>query len=210
MPKEYWDKKHATVYRQADWSNKPSIFSTQAIKYFPPSGKILDIGTGQGNDAEYFHKLGFEVVATDFSPVAVSDARAKVKGVEFLEVDTSKGLPFQDEYFDVVYSHMALHYFDEKTTKKIFEDIYRILKPGGIFATIANTALDPEKETASYTRLEAEFYEEAGGTQKRYFSEAGMKRFTDVLFETLLLDSQGRTYKDTNLDSLIRFIGKKR
>ena len=112
MTVEYWNKTHTEKYSKADWSTKPSIFAEQAVKYFPEQGKVLEIGTGQGGDAEYFHSLGYEVVATDYSDEALKNATARVPGVFFLNVDTVQGLPFENETFDVVYSHMALHYFD--------------------------------------------------------------------------------------------------
>ena len=113
---------------------------------------MLEIGTGQGGDAVYFKSLGYEVVATDYSTAALESAKSWVKGVEFLNVDTAAGLPFADQTFDVVYSHLALHYFNSEVTKKIFTDIYRVLKPGGIFAAITNTVTDPEKDQATLCR----------------------------------------------------------
>lgn len=66
MTKEYWDKKHVGTF-DGEWAIKPSIFAEYAIKFFPKEGKVLEIGTGKGVDAGFFHSLGYEVVATDFS-----------------------------------------------------------------------------------------------------------------------------------------------
>lgn len=206
MSKEYWNKKHSEDYSKTDWAYKPSIFATQAIKYFPSTGKILEIGTGQGGDAEYLHSLGYEVIATDYSDAAIESAAKRVSGVEFMNVDTSQGLPFAGSSFDVVYSHMAIHYFDAETTRKVFEDIYRILKPGGIIAVITNTVDDTDKNES--IELEPGYYQDPKGIKKRYFSIESMDKFTRGLFETVLLDANGETYKD-DINTLIRFIGKK-
>ena len=208
MTQEYWDKAHIEKYSKAEWAYKPSIFAEQAVKFFPKTGRLLEIGTGQGGDADYFQSLGYKVIATDYSGEALRNAESRVKNVKFISLDTSQGFPFENESFDVVYSHMALHYFDSKNTKKIFSDIYRILKPGGIFATITNTMNDPEKEEGHYLELEPGYYQDPKGIKKRYFSMGSLESFIKGLFERLLLDAGGRTYKDSDL-SLTRFIGKK-
>ena len=208
MSQEYWNKTHVEKYSKTEWSKKPSIFATQSVKFFPETGILLEIGTGQGGDADYFQSLGYEVTATDYSDEALKSAMDRVKNVHFINLDTSKQLPFEDESFDVVYSHMALHYFDSETTEKVFKDIYIVLKPGGIFATITNTINDPQKEEGNYIKQEPGYYQDPKGIKKRYFSVESLGSFTRDLFETLLLDAKGETYKDPDPD-LTRFIGKK-
>ena len=209
MTSVYWNKAHVEKYSKSDWAFKPSIFAKEAIEYFPKSGKLLEIGTGQGGDADFFQSLGYEVVATDYADVAIDNARKRVKNVVFKNVDTAQGLPFADEYFDVVYAHLSLHYFNAVTTKKVFTDIHRILKLGGICATITNTMDDPEKEEYNYEKLEDGYYQDPKGIKKRYFSVQSLASFTDDLFESLLLDNLGRAYKD-DVETLVRFVGKKR
>ena len=208
MTKEYWNKTHKEKYSQADWAHKPSIFATQVVKFFPTAGTLLEIGAGQGGDANFFQSLGYTVIATDYSDNALTNAKENIKNVRFINVDTSLGLLFEKESFDIVYSHMALHYFDAKTTTKIFFDIHRVLKPDGIFATITNTIDDPEKDSGKYTELESGYYKDAKSIQKRYFSVESLKVFIKGLFESLLLDNKGETYKD-DIRTLIRFVGRK-
>ncbi len=209
MSKSYWDKVHENKYSQADWSSKPSIFATQALQYFPKSGTLLEIGTGQGGDADFFQSQGYKVTATDYSENAVASASKRIRGVDFQIIDTAQGLPFIDNSFDVVYSHLALHYFDADTTEKVFADIHRILKPEGIFATLTNTIEDPEIAKYTYEKLEDGFYRDPNKSiEKRYFSVKTITTFTNGLFKPLLVDNEGATYKD-EIATLIRFIGKK-
>jgi len=208
MTTNYWNRTHTEKYSKTDWVTKPSIFAEQCVEFFPQTGTLLEIGTGQGGDAEYFQSLGYKVTATDYSDEALKIAKARAKNVNFMNVDTAAGFPFDNESFDIVYSHMALHYFDAKVTEKVFRDIHRILKQGGIFATITNTMNDPEKEEYNYIELELGYYQDPQGIKKRYFSVDDMGRFTEGLFEPVLLDAKGRTYKDSDPD-LTRFVGKK-
>ena len=206
MTQKYWDQAHINKYSKSDWSNKPTIFAQFAISYFPESGNILELGTGQGQDAAYFSSLGYRVTATDFSQEALKNAKQKIDDVKFMYLDTASGLPFDDNTFDIVYSHLALHYFDDNTTRKVFQDIHRILKPSGIFATITNTINDPEINDLQYKELEPGYFE-TDGTSRRYFSKDYMEKVTAQLFSNLVLDENGESYKD-EIKSLIRYIGK--
>jgi len=207
-PLDYWQAKHPE-YSKKDWIHKPTIFATHAVKYFPPSGRILELGAGQGQDSLYFAKAGYEVVATDFSEFALGQLQNKISPdmsdrLSVQHLDLSQPLTFPRESFDIVYSHLALHYFDQKRTQDLFKEIYAVLKPGGIFATLTNTVEDPEIDRA--LRIEDEFYE-TGEITKRYFSTASMAKFTSK-YKTLLLDNHGETHKD-QIKTLIRFVGRK-
>ncbi len=208
MSVAFWDEIHKKKYSAADWVDRPSMFAELAVTYFPETGSVLELGTGQGNDAEFFHSRGHNVVAVDFSERALEDAQKRAPEVEFLRLDIAEGLPFKDKKFDVVYSHMALHYFDKEKTRKIFKDIHRVLTDSGLFAALVNTIEDPEIQEEGYVELEPEFYQDPRNIKKRYFSVDSMKQFTEGLFEPIVLDNKGITYKD-DIDTLIRFIGRK-
>lgn len=91
---------------------------------------ILDLGSGNGKDSIYFSKKGYNVTALDFSQEALSSIKKRAPEVECIKKDLTK-INFKDNSFDVIYAHLSLHYFDDKTTKKIFGKIFKILKPNG-------------------------------------------------------------------------------
>lgn len=200
----YWDQKH-DKYAEQDWIVKPTIFATQVINFFPKGAKILELGCGQGQDTKYFTDNGFSVVACDFSNHALDLARSRVNA-EFKQIDLGQTLDFPAESFDVVYSHLALHYFDQKRTEDLFNEIYNILKPGGIFATFNNTMDDPEIPNS--TKIEEGLYMTPVGIQKRFFTIDSFFKLVSR-FETILLDNKGETHKDP-IKTLIRFVGKKK
>src|SRR5579872_5524903 len=110
----YWKNVH-TKYKTQDWIRKPTIFATEVIQYFPHNGRILELGCGQGQDGIYFSKQGYEVLSTDFSEFALGAAREvakseEIRNIEFRQVDMTKPLSFDKDSFDVIYSHLALHY----------------------------------------------------------------------------------------------------
>lgn len=205
----YWKNIH-TKYSKQEWITKPTIFATQAITYFPKAGNILELGTGQAQDAIYFAQQGHTVLATDFSSFALEKAKIRLpqelcSRVNFQDVDLSSPLPFAPESFDVVYSHLALHYFTNERTRALFNEIYSILKAGGVFATLTNTTQDPE--ISELTKIADDYYQAHEKIYKRFFSVDSMKQYT-ARFTTILVDNRGETHKD-EIKTLIRYIGKK-
>lgn len=211
MSNDTWSKLHST-YKDKDWIDKPSLFAETAIEYFPKSGRILDLGAGQGQDTRFFAEHGYDIVSTDISKSALEINQKKItehlkRKIIIKHLDLSSSFPFPDESFDVVYAHLSLHYFDKKTTTEIFSEIERILKGDGILAFLVNSTNDPEYTTGE--KIEEDFFK-IGEASKRYFSIETAKKFTSH-FNTILLDDSGETYKDRakGVHNLIRYIGKK-
>src|SRR5690348_1559212 len=105
-----------------------------AILQHEQCASILDLGCGLCDHAIFFARHGFEVHGIDYSSVALSIGRkrAMLSGVESLHLynlNIAKTFPFSNQQFDAVYSHLGLHYFDDCTTKRVFAEIDRVLKP---------------------------------------------------------------------------------
>lgn len=212
MSNKAWEDLHQKFYKDADWIDKPNLFAQDAIKYFPKSGKILDLGAGQGQDSRFFAEHGYEVVSTDIEESALEISKSKLPGnlktkVTIQQLDVREDFPFEDESFDVVYAHLSLHYFSFDTTWKIFDNITRVLKPSGLVAVFTNSVDDPEYGTGK--RLEPDFFQ-IDNVSKRYFSVDSMRKYSEY-YEIILLDNHGETYKDAakGIHNLIRFIGQK-
>ena len=209
MTDDVWSGLHK-IYETKDWIDKPSLFAEDAISYFPPNGTVLDLGAGQGQDSRFFAEHGYTVISTDIEDLALEKSRAKLpanlaSSMTLQKVDLREALPFEDNYFDAVYAHLSLHYFDASTTARLFDQIHRVLKPGGILAFFTNSIDDPEYNTG--TKLEDDFFQ-IEGASKRYFSTETALQFANK-FTPILVDNNGETYKDSEkgIHNLIRFIG---
>jgi SAM-dependent methyltransferase len=198
-------------YKKQDWINKPSIFAEMASTYFPPTGTILELGAGLGQDSQFFAARGYHVISTDLESLTLQQSKEEVTDdirdkIVFQTIDLREPLPFPEASFEVVYAHLSLHYFDNATTTRIFKDIRHVLKPGGVLAFLVNSVNDPEYNTGKKL---AEDYFEIDHMAKRYFSVASARTFVDG-FSIELLDDDGETYKDKDkgVHHLVRFIGK--
>lgn len=207
-----WKDIHTREYTQSTWIDKPSMFAEKALPYFPETGLVLDLGAGQGQDSRFFAERGYRVVSTDLEEAALELNKQKLSAelaanVTVQKLDLREKLPFEADAFDVVYAHLSLHYFDAVTTQCIFDEIFRVLKPGGVFAFLVNSIHDPEYNTGEV--IESDYFR-VDGLLKRYFSVEAAETFAHA-FTAEISDDGGETYKDSakGIHNLIRFIGIK-
>lgn len=129
--REVWQKKW-------DGRDEPvNVMAKELLQTYDMSKgrKLLDVGCGNGTDSLLFAEHGFDVTATDFSESGVRILLDRAKDLT-LHIDarlhnTEERFPWDDGSFDVIYAHLALHYFDHATTMTVFREMRRLLKVGG-------------------------------------------------------------------------------
>lgn len=100
------------------------------LEVYRKTNNFLDFGCGAGNIMNIMKKNGWKTEGIDINPDAIRMAKEKY-GFKIRE-DLKK---FQDNYFDVVVMNDVLEHL--YYPRKIINEIYRILRKGGIF--LANT-----------------------------------------------------------------------
>lgn len=95
--------------------------------------RVLEIGLGQGADAEQIIRRGARWSGLDLTQEAVdrTTMRLKIRNLPFEEIKQGSALeiPFEDNSFDMVFSHGVLHHIPE--IKIAQKEIARVLKPEG-------------------------------------------------------------------------------
>lgn len=116
-----------------------------------PSERVVDVGSGAGFDsfvAAHAVGAGGEVVGVDMTPEMLKKSRATAASLGLGHVEFREGLaeamPVDDGWADTVISNGVINLCADK--RGVFEEIMRVLRPGGIlqFADIANGQPVPE------------------------------------------------------------------
>ncbi|MDX9881614.1 MAG: class I SAM-dependent methyltransferase [Prolixibacteraceae bacterium] len=102
----------------------------QGLMNGTPPGEMLELGCGTGHWTDFFCQKGFQLTAIDESDVMLAIAKKKkLKNAVFQKADASR-LPFPDQSFSVIASVTMLEFVEN--INQVFDEIDRVLKPGGI------------------------------------------------------------------------------
>ena len=142
--------------------------------------KILDLGSGVGNDSLYLVKKGFKVIACDYSIVALNKINQDLKEVETRLVD-------------IVIADLSLHYFDELTTISIMKEIKRILTNNGYLIARVNSILDMNYGANKGKRIEENYYY-VDGYNKRFFSIEDAKKYFSIIGKVTIKENDMLRY----------------
>ena len=117
--KPYWDSYYSNKADNDVWAEFPSQFGAFCASEIKAGSRILDFGCGNGRDSTFFSQIGHDVLACDYSKVAIDLVKAKgeTKGLtldaEILNIyETSsvhRMIMNHSGEFDVIYSRFAMH-----------------------------------------------------------------------------------------------------
>ena len=97
--------------------------------------KVLDLCCGSGQATKYLVEYSQDVTGLDVSPVSLQRAQRNVPQAQYVEA-LAEEMPFPDNQFDVVHTSVAMHEMKPSALRQIIQEVYRVLKPGGIFALV--------------------------------------------------------------------------
>ena len=113
--------------------------------------KVLEIGCGTGYTTSIILDADnrTRIVAVDNDEEMLEKAKEVLenKRVELIEEDALEFLKKQSsDSFDVCASAFTLHNFTSDYREKVLQEMYRVLRPGGIFVNADKYALDDESK----------------------------------------------------------------
>jgi ubiquinone/menaquinone biosynthesis C-methylase UbiE len=97
--------------------------------------KILDLCCGSGQATQLLIKHSQNVTGLDASPLSLKRAKQNVPQAHYVEA-FAEDMPFPDNEFDVVHTSVALHEMEPQQLQQIMREVYRVLKPGGVFTFV--------------------------------------------------------------------------
>lgn len=118
---------HYEPFRRSGYGSELALFLRKLVvkrakEKFYKGGKMLDIGCGIGNFADYFQDyFGIDIIKS-----ALEELKNKHKKNNVLVSDAEK-LPFKKESFSFIIAVEVLQYIRNK--EEFFDEIFRVMKP---------------------------------------------------------------------------------
>ncbi len=100
------------------------------------SKKVMDLACGLGRTCKFVAPKVREYVGVDFVSEMIEKAKnynALFKNAKFYVNDGKTLVNFQDDSFDLVYCELAIQHMDKPVQESYVNEVFRILKPDGIF-----------------------------------------------------------------------------
>lgn len=170
--KQWWDEKFQSAPERL-YSKEPSAFLLRFAEEFVPAAKVADLACGEGAQAVALASKGFEVVAYDFSEVALERANklAEESGVSI----TFKKLDL-DFFMPELMSFDAITIIGMRPSPTLTRNLIRGLKKDGwllIESSLIKAAREKKKEVFECFKPGELLREFSGGPnyQVRFYSE---------------------------------------
>ena len=122
--------------RIKDWEKQIEYLQKYAREW-PQTGRILELGCGEGKLSFVLARFGYNVTAIDVSETAIAWAKEKLQKqnetIDFKVMSVVDLDCFEENAFDIVFDSLCAHCILGADRKIMFDHIYRILKEGGVF-----------------------------------------------------------------------------
>jgi len=188
---KHWNKSHLSHLKD----RQPSNYAKDKEISFPRNSIICDLGGGDGTDSIYFIEKEHKVYLFDIADQALNLAKEKAEAKGFgdkLTIQTldlgKNNIPANNNFFEIVYARLSLHYFYTERMTEILKDIYRVLKPQGAAYLVVKSPEDKVEMAwleGNNEKLGEGIYSENGWIKTRYtkdqyrlmLKKAGIKNF---------------------------------
>lgn len=164
MASEWQSPEHALAYlRRADRIPHRADGEETLLAELPADcRRVLDLGAGDGRllALVLLARPGATGVAADFSPAMIDKLVARFGDdhrVELVRRDLAQPLPATLGRFDAVVSSFAIHHVEHPRKRALYEEVFEMLTPGGVFANLEHVASPTDS-------LHARFFDAMGMT----------------------------------------------
>lgn len=187
----------AIEYDAMDFTEINTAFAKRAIEIGPPSGLILDAGTGTARIPIILCQMRpqWQIIGIDLAQSMLQFGLENVDRANFqaqikLEFVDAKQMPYPDEHFDMVVSNSLIHHLPNPLP--FLQELKRVLKPNG--AILLRDLIRPTSGEI-LNKIVENVAADCNSKQKQLFS--------DSLYAAFTLEEVKELIKQTSLEGVI-------
>lgn len=164
-----------------DWLAQPEPLDMYKLlkDFFHPGLETVDIGCGNGRDANWLSQNGFKVAGFDSSPELLSFARNRYPHIEFNQALLPALNEIQNQYDNLLCETVIMHLPQPQIVESL-KSLKRLLKKGGILYLSWRVTEGTDMRHADgrlYTAFEPDFI-------LNQFSKSSVLHFEDKISES--------------------------
>lgn len=175
---EFWDNLYKDKYNDIPeydlWLDK-----YKELLKISKNCNIVDLGCGSGGNEIYLNNNGYKVLACDYSEEALKLVRKYVPEVETMKLDFTEKLPFQPRSIKIIIADLSLHYFNDVQTRKLINEIYRVIDQDGYLLCRVNSIYDKNYGAFEGKEVENHYFFTTNGF-KRFFDFSDIRKYFSV------------------------------
>ena len=199
VARSFTDVRRGGVYGAPEQFDTMLRLLEQARTGHAGAPRVLDLGCGDGVllEAIFDAYPAAHGVGVDGSPPMLERAAERFEGtdgrrVRFISTDLSRPEwrePLAGESFDAVVSGFAIHHLEDEQKLALYGQVFRLLKPGGVFVNI--------EHAASASPLGEALFQEAFARHLAHFLRTNGGK-PEATFESVLDEMRSAPDRDAN------------
>jgi len=205
----------------SDMYSRPNVFGTGPTKLAKMANdlihdksikNILEIGCGQGRDSIFFSEKGYSIETFDISENAITSVNKtkksfNLKNLNAIVHDVTEPFPYSNNFFDFVYSNLALQFFDINSLEKIFDNINKVMKDDTTI--LFSTKKKGDKYYDFGTKISEDAYEHKG-IIRYFYDKSVLEHMLEHQFEILSFDDDRHTNPNSTISEWWKILLKKK
>ena len=144
LSREYFNSQYAE--EEFYWGEQPNLLVPLISSHLEPGSRVLVIGCGEGRDALFLARLGFEVIATDIASTGLEKAGRLAKGngckLRLVNLDAHRSHDHLGIFDSVLFMNVMQLLKPDRIAERMVH-FQSLVRPGGIISVQVFTVDDP-------------------------------------------------------------------